>query len=274
MATDLTESAAFQRLAHYVRSSMAGNDASHDFEHVKRVIDLTMALAEQVCGAVSVRSCARLLLVAGERKSSVGEPPYASCRMLTNKGIGSSAAGAAADSADGGASAAAGDGELRRALQLAEQEELLTSADLAEVEYIVKNIGFKAEISARDRGEALNITPPFACVQDADRLDAIGAVGIARCFTFGGKKLRPLYDAERRAPPDEVERVGVEASAYADAQREQNTLDHFYEKLLTLEAMMKTTAGQKMARKRTETMQRFLDDFWEEINVGSRILRC
>jgi len=134
------------------------------------------------------------------------------------------------------------------------------------VEYIVKHMGFKEEIRARDAGDALRITPAFGCVQDADRLDAIGAIGIARCFTFGGKKLRPLYDEDRRGPPPEL---GVAASTYADSTREANTLDHYYEKLLTLQGLMKTAAGRAMAERRTQTMRAFLGAFWEEVNVNA-----
>ena len=78
-------------------------------------------------------------------------------------------------------------------------------------------------------------------MQDADRLEALGAIGIARAFTFGAARGRPMYD-------------GTSAC----------TVAHFYEKLLRLEGMMKTPSGAAAARKRTAAMQAFLGDFGAE----------
>lgn len=86
-----------------------------------------------------------------------------------------------------------------------------------------------------------------AVVQDADRLDAIGAVGLARCLSLGGALGRALYDpgdpfCRERAPDDA-----------------RFTVDHFYSKLLTLEATMKTSAGRAEAARRTAFLREFLD---------------
>lgn len=94
-------------------------------------------------------------------------------------------------------------------------------------------------------------------VQDADRLEAVGAIGITRCFLTGGTLGRPLYEptdpfAENREPDD---------SAY--------TLDHFYCKLLGLVDTMKTDAGKAEAIKRTKYMQAFLDQLSAEIGGGT-----
>lgn len=82
------------------------------------------------------------------------------------------------------------------------------------------------------------------CVQDADRLDAMGAVGIARAFAYGGSKGRRMHDAEGKT--------------------EWTTVSHFYEKLLRLEGLMNTETGRAMAHKRHEFMEQFLDVFHEE----------
>jgi hypothetical protein len=73
------------------------------------------------------------------------------------------------------------------------------------------------------------VSPELAVVQDADRLDALGAVGIARCFTFGGRFRRPLHD------PAAAPREALTREAYVDASVQQTTVNHFYEKLFKLE---------------------------------------
>lgn len=85
-----------------------------------------------------------------------------------------------------------------------------------------------------------------AVVQDADRLDAIGAVGIARTFTFGGARGQPIYDKNR---PDSI--------------------DHFHEKLLKLKGLMNTESGKREAEYRHRYMLRFLDEFQRELMVIS-----
>src|SRR5438132_12461483 len=90
-------------------------------------------------------------------------------------------------------------------------------------------------------------------LQDADRLDALGAIGIARTFSVGGSGKRPFYNksdpfCQKRKPDDT-----------------KWTLDHFYKKLLRLEKKMNTKTAKKEARRRTKLMKKFLDDFKKEI---------
>ena len=98
-------------------------------------------------------------------------------------------------------------------------------------------------------------------VQDADRLDAIGAIGIARCFTYGGKKKRPLYGANT----ENIVRK-ISKDDYMKAGRNAPTIEHFYEKLLLLKDMMKTDGGKLIANKRHDFMVGFLRQFSNEIN--------
>lgn len=99
---------------------------------------------------------------------------------------------------------------------------------------------------------------PGQYVQDADRLDALGAIGIARAFAYGGAHHHPIYDPT----------IPVVMSSNRETYRhhEETSINHFYEKLLHLEATMNTTAGKKLAHTRTAYMRAFLDEFMHEWN--------
>ena len=119
---------------------------------------------------------------------------------------------------------------------------------------IVNGVSFQGEIGGAEIPQSIE----FRIVQDADRLDAIGAVGIARCFTFGGARRRPMY---------------------ADSDQSGTSIQHFYgtvslimssslsnpniDKLFKLKSMMKTTSGREAAAKR----HRFMEDFIREFSL-------
>lgn len=94
------------------------------------------------------------------------------------------------------------------------------------------------------------------CVQDADRLDAIGAIGIARTFAYGGHKGQPIFDPE--LTPESHESF----EAYRDGRT--STINHFYEKLLLLKERMHTDTGRQLAQERHDFMLQFLDQFYTE----------
>ncbi|XP_038906375.1 uncharacterized protein YpgQ [Benincasa hispida] len=205
-----------------VEMAMGGNDASHDPSHVWRVRDLALSLAEEE-GLSSTTDSMEIVELAA-LLHDIGDYKY-----------------------------------LRDPSEEKIVENFLTEEGIEEnkkqkILAIIKGMGFKEEISSLSKVE---YSPEFGVVQDADRLDAIGAIGIARCFTFGGSKKRVLHD------PAISPRTCLSKEAYMNKE-EQTTVNHFHEKLLKIKDFMKTKAGQRRAEKRHEFVEEFLKEFYDE----------
>lgn len=122
---------------------------------------------------------------------------------------------------------------------------------IEQVLFVINYVSFKG-----GHNETNNPTLELKIVQDADRLDAIGAIGIARTFNYGGFKGSKLYD------PNEPPRLNQSKEEYKKSNG--TTINHFYEKLLLLKEKFNTTTGKQLAEKRHEYMEGFLAQFYSE----------
>jgi uncharacterized protein len=195
-------------------SDIMASDPAHDISHVKRVVQNTIRLTEAEHGNAEVTVPAAWL---HDCVSVAKDSP------LRNQ-----------------ASTLAA-GEAVRFLQSVDYPDGL----LPQIHHAIEAHSFSANIEAE--------TLEAHIVQDADRLEAVGAIGITRCFLTGGAMGTPLYE-----PSDPF-------AQNRDADDRRYTLDHFYCKLLGLAQTMKTAAGRVEAIKRTDYMQKFLKQLGSEI---------
>ncbi|KAH0698592.1 hypothetical protein KY284_012807 [Solanum tuberosum] len=205
-----------------VEKAMRGNDASHDAAHAFRVRDLALSLAHEETLSTSPDSI--LIVELAALLHDIGDYKY-----------------------------------VRDPSEAKIVEEFLQGQGIEEgmkikILNIIKGMGFKEEVGGLAN---TNYSIEFGVVQDADRLDTIGAIGIARCFTFGGSRHRVLHDP--RIEP----RSDLSKENYMNKE-EQTTVNHFHEKLLKLKDLMKTKAGKERAEKRHKFMEDFLKEFYEE----------
>lgn len=215
--------AAVRRAEELVEREMGGRDASHDAAHALRVRDLALSLAAEE----GLSAPDRLLTVElAALLHDVGDYKY------TKNNV-----------------------EDMSVVEMFLQEVGLDEGQKDEIVAIIKGMGFKNEVSNKSIVEP---TLEFAIVQDADRLDAIGAIGIARCFTYGGSKNSALHD------PRILPRVSLSKEKYMSKEEKQTSINHFHEKLFKLKDMMKTEAGKRRAEKRHRFMEEFVAEFYEE----------
>lgn len=149
------------------------------------------------------------------------------------------------------------DGDETLGPQMAREFLFKLNVDSSVIEHVVniiKHISFKNTLN----GKSSFTSKELEVIQDADRLDAIGAIGIARCFNFGGFKNRPLYDPS--IPPN----PNITKEEYKTS--ESPTINHFYEKLLVLKDKMNTKTGKQIAENRHHFMELYLTQFYAEWN--------
>jgi uncharacterized protein len=123
---------------------------------------------------------------------------------------------------------------------------------ITHVQQIIRHMSFKASFD-----KASFHSKEWAIVQDADRLDAIGAIGIARAFTYGGFKDREIYN------PNIKPNLNMSKEEYKSTKAP--TINHFYEKLLLLKDKMNTQTGKQLALQRHNFMESYLEQFYSEV---------
>jgi len=203
----------------FVRGKMAGKDGGHDWHHVLRVLRNTETIhASEQQGNLLVIRLSALLHDIGDSKFHEGQDNLSS--------------------------------QLSR-IFLSGQN--VNEPIIQQVCQIIDHISFRDRFKT-GRPESIE----FKIVQDADRLDAIGAIGIARAFSYGGLKKRSLYDPE--ISPREYDSKEVYTSSDAP------TIQHFYEKLFLLKNLMNTTTGRRMAEERHLYMENYVEQFLAEWN--------
>ncbi|KAJ3682296.1 hypothetical protein LUZ60_014869 [Juncus effusus] len=207
-----------------VETAMAGRDASHDAAHAFRVRGLALSLAGEEGLDASNDSLEIVELAA--LLHDIGDYKYTE-NFVEDISI------------------------VERFLQ----EEGLEESKRERIISIIKGMGFKNEISQTAH---FQFSTEFGVVQDADRLDAIGAIGIARCFTYGGSVNQILHD------PKIKPRKSLSKEKYMNKDEKQTSINHFHEKLFKLKDLMKTEAGKRRAERRHKFMQDYLTEFYEE----------
>lgn len=203
----------------FVKEKLHGAESGHDWFHIERVWKLSRKIAE-------TENCNQEVVQLSALLHDIADPKFHN-------------------------------GDENLALKISRdflESENVSEDIIQQVLFIIKNISFK------NRGEVPeNIPVELKIVQDADRLDAIGAIGIARTFNFGGFKNNLMYDPN--LPPN----LNMTKEEYK--KNKGTTINHFYEKLLLLKDLMNTAKGKELAQERHDFMLKFLDEFYKEWKV-------
>lgn len=202
----------------FVENIMSGDTSGHDYFHTLRVLRLaeTIAQAEQQSGQVDIEAVRLIALLHDVDDRKLSQETHENLDRAR--------------------------GFLRN-----------NGADSHRTQMILDSI---RNLSFAGTGTNVPSSIEGKIVQDADRLDAMGAIGIARAFAFGGSRGREMYD------PNEPPIQNMTAESYAKSKG--HTINHFYEKLLLLQDLMNTETGKAMAAHRHGYMEAFLEEFYGE----------
>ncbi len=200
----------------FVKVTLANAEGGHDWWHIKRVYNLAKKIAKN-------ENANQLIVELGALLHDIADFKFHNNDEL----IGAKKA-------------------RKFLLSLNMEEKIITH-----VEKIIINVSFKGEKHIQKfKSLELNI------IQDADRLDAIGAIGIARTFSYGGHKNRPIYDPNNKFKPNMTKEEYL--------SNKGASVNHFYEKILLLKDKMNTKTGKKIAEHRHEFMESYLEEFYKE----------
>jgi len=218
----MTEEAIIKATTNYVKEKLQDAEGGHDWFHIKRVHKNALLIAKDEKVDSLIVALGALLHDIADAKFYDGDETI-------------------------------GPKKARAFLESEQVEEQV----IVHIENIIKYISFKSSLES---GEKFS-SPELKVIQDADRLDAIGAIGIARCFNYGGFKNRALYD------PAIAPNLNMSKEEYKKSTAP--TINHFYEKLLLLRDKMNTETGRQIAADRHAYMEGFLAQFYNEWN-GSK----
>ena len=205
-----------KKVEKYIKEQSYNESSGHDWWHIKRVYNLALKINEKENADKFTIEMIALLHDIFDKKFSNGDIRENLIKLLDGMGI------------------------------LKEIDEKKIENILFSIEHLSFNGGFN-NVKISEEGQI---------VQDADRIDAIGAIGIARVFAYNGKKGNPIYD------PD----VGIIEIKTEEEYRtlKRHAINHFYEKLLKVKDTMNTDEGRSIAIKRTDYMNEYLKEFYDE----------
>lgn len=214
----MSNSLIIEKTKAFVKETLEGAEGGHDWFHIQRVYKNALLIAQNESSNLFVVELGALLHDIADYKFHDG-----------NESLGPQIAG-----------------NFLRSQGVDEHT-------VTHIEQIIKNVSFKGGNTTRHFDSI-----ELQIIQDADRLDALGAIGIARTFNYGGFKGRALYD------PQIAPELNMSKEEYKNSTAP--TINHFYEKLLLLKERMNTHTGRKLAEERHRFMEDFLKQFYAEWN--------
>jgi uncharacterized protein len=231
----MQENQLMQDTVEFVKGHMISNDASHDWSHIMRV----RKLANYIANKENLSDHKKHVVELAALMHDIDDWKYKS----------PSTVGGANDNEHTGG----------KVMQFLRGHSGCSISLMNQVLHTVGNVGFRDEL----RGNTV-VTQEIACVQDADRLDAIGAIGVARACIFGAAKGREFYTPNKDYNIDNHSKMTMTFEEY-NKGCDTPTLDHFFDKLIFLKDMMKTQTGSKLAEKKHAFMLEYLKQVNEEL---------